>query len=247
MKDATGLFWGKYKLWLCQYANTPVLPAAWDKYWLWQYTGDGVGPKPHSIAGIQGDVDLNVFNGSEAELKMSWLTYGSPQVVSVESSKDLPWIEIAKGLVGIEETPGSKNNTTIISWAKVLGMTDYNADSIPWCGLFVAHVLSQAGMDVTDAPLWALSWKQWGNKLDEPAYGALLVFKREGGGHVGFYMSEDSDYYHVLGGNQSDSVCVTKVAKSRCVAIRWPADHMDLLIKGRIVKEFDGKVTTNEK
>lgn len=168
--------------------------------------------------------------------------------IKIESSKELPWIEVAKSLLGTEEEAGSGDNPTILGWAKKIGLNkDYTADSIPWCGLYVAYVVSEAGMDVSDAPLWALSWKNWGETLKTPAYGALLVFKRNGGGHVGFAMSQDDDYYHVLGGNQSDKVCVTKVAKDRCVGIRWPSEHMDIPRTELIVKEFDGEVTTNER
>ena len=41
---------------------------------------------------------------------------------------------------------------------------------------------------------------------------------------VTLYESEDSAYYYCRGGNQSDSVNVTKIPKSRAIkAIRWPA------------------------
>lgn len=33
---------------------------------------------------------------------------------------------------------------------------------------------------------------------------------------------EDDRASHVLGGNQSDCVCVMRVAKSRLIAARWP-------------------------
>ena len=143
------------------------------------------------------------------------------QESSTESSDD--WMNIAKSLIGTNETPGNKNNPTIIQWAKDLGIiNEYNADSIPWCGLFVARVMSESGHDVIDSPLWALSWKNYGEKLSKPLYGSILVFKRTGGGHVGFCVGYDDDYYHVLGGNQSDSVSITRIEKARCVAIRWP-------------------------
>jgi hypothetical protein len=50
-----------------------------------------------------------------------------------------------------------------------------------------------------------------------------MVFKRAGGGHVGFYVGEDKDAYHILGGNQSDMVSVARVAKDRHVDARWPS------------------------
>ena len=52
--------------------------------------------------------------------------------------------------------------------------------------------------------------------------GLILVFGREGGGHVGFHVGEDDHAYHAIGGNQSNSVCITRIAKSRLIAARWP-------------------------
>jgi hypothetical protein len=49
-----------------------------------------------------------------------------------------------------------------------------------------------------------------------------MVFERPGGGHVGFYVGEDAAAYHVLGGNQGDSVTIARIEKQRCIARRWP-------------------------
>lgn len=47
------------------------------------------------------------------------------------------------------------------------------------------------------------------------------MFERAGGGgHVGLYVGDDAGAYHVLGGNQSDQVCVSRIAKARCIAVR---------------------------
>lgn len=45
--------------------------------------------------------------------------------------------------------------------------------------------------------------------------GTGLVFTRNGGGHVALYIGEDDGAYHCLGGNQSDAVTITRIAKSR--------------------------------
>ncbi|MEG8021785.1 hypothetical protein [Sphingomonas aerolata] len=68
------------------------------------------------------------------------------------------------------------------------------------------------------------SWASWGSRLrpERLAPGAVLVFDRPGGGHVGFYVGEDATAYHVLGGNQSNAVTVTRIAKGRLTASRWP-------------------------
>lgn len=62
-----------HRLWLCQYGPKAKLPAGFANWWLWQYTGDGIGPMPHSIAGIAGSgIDLNTFNGTREQLAASW-------------------------------------------------------------------------------------------------------------------------------------------------------------------------------
>jgi lysozyme len=74
----TRAFFRKHKLWLCQYGPTPRLvdfngePLPWAKYFLWQYTGDGSGPLPHDVPGIQRRMDINHYAGSDDELKAEW-------------------------------------------------------------------------------------------------------------------------------------------------------------------------------
>lgn len=146
------------------------------------------------------------------------------------SMSEPAWLLAARKKMGLRETPGPANNPTIMGWAKALGMKVlgivYNADSVPWCGLFVAQCLREGGIDLgaMKVGVRAKAWAEWGTAMD-PSWlvpGAILVFDREGGGHVAFYVGEDGTHYHVLGGNQSDSVNIMRLAKSRCIARRWP-------------------------
>lgn len=138
------------------------------------------------------------------------------------------WLSAARAKLGTREAAGPANSPTIMGWAKrlgtkVLGMI-YNADSVPWCGLFVATCMAEAGIAPPPVPVRASAWATWGQSLrfERIAPGAVLVFKRPGGGHVGFYVGEDATSFHVLGGNQGDCVSITRIAKDRCVAWRWP-------------------------
>jgi lysozyme len=65
-------FWNPRRLWLAQYGYSPVLPPGYENYWLWQFTGDGQGPEPHCVAGIEGDVDINSYAGTEEQLCAEW-------------------------------------------------------------------------------------------------------------------------------------------------------------------------------
>lgn len=63
-----------HQLWLCQYGPKPSLPMGFTRSFLWQYTGDGIGPTPHGVPGIEGNgIDLNAFNGSREELDAMWI------------------------------------------------------------------------------------------------------------------------------------------------------------------------------
>jgi lysozyme len=70
-------------LWQCRYLriqpsdtgslfkDIPAIPP-WTTNTLIQYTGDGSGPLPHSVAGLEDGADLNAFNGSYNELAAIW-------------------------------------------------------------------------------------------------------------------------------------------------------------------------------
>lgn len=138
-------------------------------------------------------------------------------------TQELPWMVVAKSLIGTKENPAKKSsNKVIVQWAQMAEIPGYTEDDIPWCGLFVAHCFVEAGVEYVMQPLWARNWAKFGDKLDDPAYGAVLTFARGNGGHVGFYTGEDKDYYFVLGGNQSDAVTIAKIEKSRLLSINWP-------------------------
>ncbi|PTQ12969.1 TIGR02594 family protein [Sphingomonas oleivorans] len=140
------------------------------------------------------------------------------------------WLTAARAKLGTREAPGAANSATILGWARQLGVKvlgiAYNADGVPWCGLFVATCLREASVDLAEmrVAVRAKAWADWGANLrmDRLAPGAILVFDRPSGGHVGFYVGEDATHYHVLGGNQGDAVTIMRLGKGRCIARRWP-------------------------
>jgi uncharacterized protein (TIGR02594 family) len=156
-------------------------------------------------------------------------------------------VEEALKEFGTIETPGAANNTKIIGWANEVGLGRvYVADSIPWCGLFMAVVAHRAGKPLVSSPLWALSWAKFGVDGGQPRLGDILTFVREGGGHVALYIGEDPVAYHILGGNQHDSVSFTRIAKERLYRVRRPAYiNMPVTAQPHILAA-DGALSSNE-
>lgn len=156
----------------------------------------------------------------------------SPGTKAVVGAPAVPaepvWMREARRYMGLREIVGKGSNPTIMGWARRFGgwiASYYTDDDIPWCGLAVGHwiAVTLPKEPLPANPLGALQWKKFGVALSVPCLGAVLVFSRSGGGHVGFYVGEDATHFHVLGGNQSNSVSITRIAKSRLVGIRWPS------------------------
>lgn len=158
------------------------------------------------------------------------------------------WLSVARLCLGIREVPGQANNPTIMQWAKDIHAPDwYNNDDQPWCAVFLNRLmmacqlpLSGTGFDL----LRAKSFESWGIPLTIPAFGCVMTFSRPEGAHVGLYLGERADAYRILGGNQSNAVSLTWIAKDRLVAMRWPALHPVTL--GRIWLDATGAVSVNE-
>jgi uncharacterized protein (TIGR02594 family) len=140
---------------------------------------------------------------------------------------------------GVMEAPGTADNPRILGWQRELQSAGfgrdyggfYDADAIPWCGLFMAVIAHRANTErrpERNPPklyLSALAWTTFGKAVPKAsaALGDVLVFKRSGGGHVGLYVGHDASAFHVLGGNQSDRVTISRLSKQRLVAVRRPA------------------------
>lgn len=132
------------------------------------------------------------------------------------TSADLgaPWITTAEREIGQKEVAGAKANPRIMEyhkaskhWAK-----DDSDKENAWCGSFVAWVLKQHGFEAPAHAYRAKSWAGFGTALKKPVYGAICCKSRSSGGHVAFIVgqSRDEKHYFMLGGNQGDSVNITR-------------------------------------
>lgn len=141
-----------------------------------------------------------------------------------------PWVDIAERKMGLHERIHNKSLMEFLSFG---GRTIGDPAKIPWCGDLVETCITMALPEepVPQNPYAAINWLKFGISCN-PQPGAILVFWRGSPqswkGHVGFYVGEDATHYHVLGGNQKNSISITRIAKSRLRedGVRWPSTAM---------------------
>jgi uncharacterized protein (TIGR02594 family) len=146
----------------------------------------------------------NLFNSKKTEVKH-------------EPESLIPWYDIAEKELGQTELVGIKHNPRILEYHSV---TSYKGktDEISW-------VLLKAGYKSLKTA-WARDYEHYGPKLAKPVKGCIMLFERNGKGgdsHVTFYTGiETATEYKVLGGNQSNQVCIKGYLKNDLIGAYWP-------------------------
>lgn len=144
-------------------------------------------------------------------------------IAQLDGSSNFPWMSIARAELGVREVLGNGDNPRIVQYLRstTLGAPFSAQDETAWCSAFVNWCMEQAGYAGTDSA-WARSWLNWGRQIDTPVAGCITVFKREGGGHVAFFVSKTNTRINVLGGNQSNCVCELGYKTDRLLGYRVP-------------------------
>lgn len=133
------------------------------------------------------------------------------------------WLTYARAQIGTREIKGPKHEPKILVWWKAIKRGGIKDDETAWCAAFVGGCLEAVGI-VSSRFESAKSYLTWGRSLAEPVVGCIVVFTREGGGHVGFVVGRDkAGNLLVLGGNQGDAVNIKPFALNRVSGFRWPA------------------------
>lgn len=153
---------------------------------------------------------------------------------------------------GTAEQPGPGSNPSILGWAKKTGLDRiYRDDSIAWCGLAMAYIAMQAGWEPPLNPLGARNWLNFGTPVKTPKLGDVMVFWRGNpkgwSGHVGLYVGEDKDAFHILGGNQKDRVRIDRFPRGRFLGARrcpWRISQPKNV--RRVFLNAEGGTSTNE-
>lgn len=135
------------------------------------------------------------------------------------------WLRIARADLGVAEIPGKDTAPAIRKWLIELKAW-WTDDETPWCATAVAHWMRQAGEELPLHWYRARAWLDWGVPLVRATVGAVVVFAREGGGHVGLVVGQDQRYrLLVLGGNQGDRVSIAPFPFDRVIGYRWPRGY----------------------
>lgn len=136
------------------------------------------------------------------------------------------WLVTARKHLGVREIPGAPTAPVIAGWLQQLGAW-WRDDETPWCGAAVAAWMRACDIEVPTQWYRARAWLDWGRVLSVPSVGAVVVFERRGGGHVGLCVGRDPlGRLLVLGGNQGDAVNILPFDPDRAVGYRWPI-HSD--------------------
>lgn len=140
--------------------------------------------------------------------------------------------DIAAVFIGEKEISGGMDNPLILAMLKTDNQWPEH-DEVPWCSAFVNFVCKLMRLP-RSKDLRARSWLNVGRgiPLSEAEVGFDVVVLQRGSGdqpgpdvidapgHVGFYAGIAGNYIEVLGGNQGDTVKVSRYPKSRLLSIR---------------------------
>jgi uncharacterized protein (TIGR02594 family) len=113
-------------------------------------------------------------------------------------------------------------------------LTGVDPVRVEWCAAFANAILEKSEIPSNKDHKYALtarSFLDWGEAVEEPEMGDIVVFPRGNQGwqgHVGFYVKEQMIdgvlYYYILGGNQNNSVRVDLYRADKALGIRRAID-----------------------
>ncbi|MCB9354239.1 MAG: TIGR02594 family protein [Lewinellaceae bacterium] len=175
------------------------------------------------ISGDGGWVKFERITGSKKQLGWTSLKF----LLSLKNDpliqeNDFPWIKVAIREIGIREFYSNADNPRIVQYLQstdTISNIAKSNDETYWCSAFVNWCIEKAGYEGTSSA-WARHWLNWGNQLNNPMRGCVVIFKRGSGGHVGFYIKETNNSIYVLGGNQDDEVNIKMYSKTNLLGYR---------------------------
>lgn len=146
----------------------------------------------------------------------------NPLVSGLEPGKNATPLQIARGMVGMDE---HTNRDTISKFIGNVGGQQVDPATTAWCAAFVNAVLRESGVKGTDK-LNARSFLNFGSPVNEPKEGDVVVLSRGdpagGQGHVGFYVGpgRKPGTVRILAGNQGNKVSEADFSTAQVLGYR---------------------------
>jgi uncharacterized protein (TIGR02594 family) len=146
-----------------------------------------------------------------------------------DKAEELPWMQEAFKDYFVSEIKGEKHEPKVLAFWKDAKLGGIKDDETPYCSGAVSAWLERAGIR-SQRTAWARNYLNQGVPLDEPKFGAIVVFSRGKGGHVCFItgITKDGEYLRCLGANQANSVNERMFHISRVLGYRNPDPRTSL-------------------
>lgn len=135
-------------------------------------------------------------------------------------------VELAQRYVGIKELATTDKNHPLIQWwLSLCGFSIDTPDEVPWCSAFINGITWELRLPRSKSAA-ARSWLNVGTPVlqrDAVVGFDVVVLKRNDNptqGHVGFFMGWVAGQVQLLGGNQSNGVCVAGFDEDRILGVR---------------------------
>ena len=145
---------------------------------------------------------------------------------------ELSAFDVAQRFIGVSEVSGSASNPHVLAMLR-LDQPWPEDDQVPWCSAFMNYIAWLLRLPRSKS-LRARSWLLIGNSIsleDAEAGFDVVILKRGSGnqpgpdvieapGHVGLFAGREGSKILVLGGNQSNTVNVSRYPAGRLLGIR---------------------------
>lgn len=175
------------------------------------------------IDGIWGPFSQKAFNQYKNKPLIPIYTNLNNYESFLWTTKVPAWFRLAwqERVAGVKEIPGHEANPEIIKYGESVSL-DIDSDETPWCSSFVNWCVQESDNKGTNSAR-ARSWLNWGFHIERPHFGCVVVLSRgtsPTAGHVGFFVTKDENDVLILGGNQSNSVNISRYPASRVLGYR---------------------------
>lgn len=192
-------------------------------------------------------IAFNQANGFPANAK---LTDAALKKLGILGSLSTPWLNEVGRYMGVHEL---RDKAKLSAWLRSDKGSVGDPTKLPWCADLTETAIKltlpgeKFAGKLAQNPYYSLNWLEFGVKV-EPCYGAIAIFVRPGGGHIGFLVGYDPvlKRYRVRGGNQSNSVCDMWLDASRLKGVRWPSSYTGPKLPLPVMNSKGAVVSTNE-